>query len=247
VSDIRPPGSTQRPDRLVSIPVAPTSAVQRLYRLGSARWYDPFRAVWTALTSRAAEIELDRRIREHAVDGCEVLDIGCGTGHNLGRLRRLNVAFGSYRGVDLTEAMLHVARQHYGEEPRVRFERADLHELRNDPERFDLVLCTWVASHLERPRDVFEIAYDLLAPEGHALLLMLTRPRWYVSSWFSPFARLFQARYVESKALRDLAGLEARRTWSAGMTTLIHLAKADVATPRGSSSECRIGPGGRYP
>jgi SAM-dependent methyltransferase len=44
-----------------------------------------------------------------------VLDIGCGTGHNLGRLRRLGVPFESYRGVDLTNSMLAIARQRYAD------------------------------------------------------------------------------------------------------------------------------------
>jgi SAM-dependent methyltransferase len=75
--------------------------IRHLYSLFDARWYDPFRALWERLTSRAAEDELDRLVRESAAEGFRVLDIGCGTGHNLGRLRRLGVHFESYRGIDL--------------------------------------------------------------------------------------------------------------------------------------------------
>lgn len=201
------------------------SRVQSLYQIGGARWYDPFRLLWTRLTSRAAEAEFDRLLSESATEGCRVLDLGCGTGHNLGRLQRLGVPFESYRGVDLTEAMLDIAEEHYREEPRATFTRSDLHDLAQAADRFELVLCTWVASHLEQPRDVFEIAHRLLVPGGHALFLTLTQPHWYLAWWFTPFVRLFQARYVPPEMLRNLPGLEMRRTWTAGLTTLVHLKK----------------------
>ena len=210
--------------------------VQTLYRLAGARWYDPFRVLWERLTSRAAEAELDRLVREHAAEGCRVLDIGCGTGHNLGRLHRLGVPFESYRGVDLTSSMLAIARQRYADETRATFVESDLHDLSGAPERFDLILCTWVLSHLERPHDAFEIAHRLLAPGGHALFLTLTHPRWYVSWWFTPLVRLFQARYVEAAALQSLPGLATIQTWTAGLVTLVHLQEAGAASS-GSAKE----------
>jgi len=197
--------------------------VRQLYQLGAARWYDPFRVLWTQLTSRAAEAEFDRLLREVATEGCRLVDLGCGTGYNLGRLLRLAIPFGSYRGIDLTEAMLDIARARHRGEPRATFERADLYDLAKTADRFDLVLCTWVASHLEQPRDVFEIAHRVLVPGGHALFLTLTRPHWHIAWWLTPFVRLFQARYVPPEMLRDLPGLEMRRTWTAGLITLVHL------------------------
>jgi len=211
--------------------------VERLYQFGSARWYETFRAIWTRLTSRAAEAELDQILRENAVDGCHVLDIGCGTGHNLGRLLRLEIPFSSYRGVDLTDAMLNIAREHFRAEARARFEQADLYRLAGSVERYDLILCTWVASHLEQPRDVFEIAYGLLAPEGRALFLTLTRPRWYILWWFSPFVRLFQARYLRAEVLHDLPGLVAQSSWTARLTTLVHLRKPRESEMKGLEAE----------
>lgn len=213
--------------------------VQTLYGLAGARWYDPFRALWERRTSRVAETELDRLVRETAAEGCRVLDIGCGTGHNLGRLHRLGVPFESYRGVDLTSSMLAIARQRYAGEARATFVESDLHSLSGSAERFNLVLCTWVLSHLEHPRDALDIAYELLAPSGTALFLTLTRPRWYVSWWFTPFVRLFQARYVEAAAFQDLPASTVIRTWTAGMVTLVHLQQPDSQSAESGEQTAR--------
>lgn len=203
-----------------------TRRVRRLYSLLDARWYDPFRALWEPLTSRAAEAEIDRIVRESAGEGCRVLDIGCGTGYNLGRLRRLGVPFESYQGIDLTDSMLAIARERYAGEARARFVESDLRALSGAPERFDLILCTWVLSYVERPRDALEIACQLLAPSGRALFLTLTRPRWYVAWWFTPFVYLFQSRYVDPAAWRDLPVATRIQRWAADMVTLIQLRQA---------------------
>ncbi len=205
--------------------------MRRVYRFGSARWYDTFRTIWTWVTSRTAEAKLDQWLREAAIDGCRVLDIGCGTGFNVGRLRRLGVPFGSYLGVDLTDAMLAVAREHYAGEPRASFLEANLAMLPGTPERFDLVLCTWVASHLDHPREAFEIGFEVLAPSGQAFFITMTQPRWYVSWWVAPFAHLFQARFVDPDSLADLPGLQRIETSAAGLVTIVRLQKEAPTEP----------------
>jgi SAM-dependent methyltransferase len=199
--------------------------VRALYGIAGARWYDPFRAAWTALTSRPAEAVLDRLIVEVARPDSRVLDIGCGTGYNLARLRQLAVPFGTYLGVDLSPAMLAIAREEHAGEPRSRFVEGDLHALATMEQRFDLVVCTWVASHLERPRDVFELAYQLLAPGGHAVFLLMTPPPWYVRWWFAPLVRLFQTRWVDPEVLRDLPGLAWAQHFRGGLVTAVHLVR----------------------
>jgi S-adenosylmethionine-diacylgycerolhomoserine-N-methlytransferase len=79
------------------------AALERYYRL-HARIYDATR--WTFLFGRG---ELIRRAAEQISPGV-IHEIGCGTGHNLVRLRR---CFPRARivGWDLSEAMLEVARK----------------------------------------------------------------------------------------------------------------------------------------
>lgn len=199
--------------------------VRALYGIGEARWYDGFRAAWTTFTSRPAEAALDRLIVEAARPGCRVVDVGCGTGYNLARLRRLDVPFGTYRGVDLSPAMLAIAKAHHAGDARAEFVEGDLHALRTMQDRFDLVLCTWVASHLERPRDVLEVAYHLLAPGGHAMLLLMSRPRWYIRWWLAPLVHLFQARWVDPGVLENLPGLASTASLRAGLVTAVHLVR----------------------
>ncbi len=206
-------------------------SVRQVYRFGNARWYDAFRTIWTWATSRTAEAKLDQCLREAASDGCRVLDIGCGTGFNVGRLQRLGIPFGSYLGVDLTDAMLTIAREHYAGEPRASFLEADLATLPGTSERFDVVLCTWVASHLDHPREAFEIGFEVLAPSGQAFFLTMTQPKWYVSWWFAPFAYLFQARFVDPDSLADLPGLKRLETGAAGLVTSVCLQKEGAHDP----------------
>jgi SAM-dependent methyltransferase len=206
--------------------------VRRLYRLGAARWYDASRILWTRLTARQAEAAFDSLATQVARPDCRVLDIGCGTGFNLGRLQRLGIGFGSYHGIDVTDAMLAIARERYAGERRATFEEADLHVMEASPARYDLILSTWVASHLERPEELFAIAHRLLEPSGHALLLVFTRPRWFLG-WFAPLAEhLFEARAVDPATLGGSTGLRAMERYSGGLVTFAHLEKdAPQAAP----------------
>lgn len=197
--------------------------VRTLYGFGSARWYDPFRRIWTWATSQSAEDEIDRWLRSEVVREARVLDIGCGTGFNLGRLKRLEVPFKSYVGADFSESMLEIARSEYVGDERVSFVNADVENLKSFHDRFDLVLCTWVASHLDAPREVFELGYELLAPSGTAVFLTMSRPRWFVRWWFAPLAWMFQARVVDPANFEDLPGCEETRQWTAGLVTLVRL------------------------
>jgi len=197
--------------------------VGKLYRIGDARWYDTFRAIWKEVAAQAAEAAFDRLVMETGQGKRYVLDIGCGTGYNLGRLQRLDVPFSAYYGIDPTDAMLTTARKRYAHEERATFEDADFRVLAETPQRFDLILCTWVASHLDHPRELFELAQRLLTPSGDALFLFMSRPRWYVYWWFAPLAHLFRARCVYPTAWRDLPGTKTVLSHTAGLATIIHL------------------------
>jgi len=117
-------------------------------------------------------------------------------------------------------------------ESRATFDQADLQSLQGTAERYDLILCTWVASHLERPRELFDLAYELLAPSGNAFFLMMTQPRWYVFWWFKPLVHIFQARFVDLESLGDLRGSKKTETRTAGLVTLVWLHKVAAKVAR---------------
>lgn len=161
---------------------------------------------------------------EHLPPGGSVLDLGCGTGVNVARLLRLGIPFSRYVGIDLTPQMLAVARRKFGDLPNVTFQRLDL--LRDPlPEgEFDLVISTWVFSHLrKRAGEVVEKAMQRLKPGGHIVLLMFSRP----DSWLDPVAealgRIILARPVPKDIYESFPGRVALQPLAGGLATLVVL------------------------
>jgi ubiquinone/menaquinone biosynthesis C-methylase UbiE len=103
--------------------------------------------------------------------GDTVVDLGCGTGANLGYLRERVGPEGTVMGVDLTPKML--------EQARAAVERQgwrNVHLVRGDAARppvddVDGVLGTFVVGLLADPEDVVAEWVDCLAPEGHVAVL----------------------------------------------------------------------------
>lgn len=199
--------------------------VRALYAIGSARWYGPFRRAWTSLTSRRAEKRFDHLTEAAVAGGGRVLDVGCGTGYNLGRLRRLELPFSSYTGIDLTPAMLAIAQSEFANESRAEFAEMDLHDLATTEQRFDVVLCTWVVSHLADPKTAFKLAHEVLEMGGNALFLVMTEPRWGVRWWFAPLARIFRAQVVSPTVFDDLPGRVRLTRFAFGLVTLVELTR----------------------
>ena len=118
---------------------------------------------------RLARRYLERRPRT-------LLDVGCGTGRHLAEFARtLTVS-----GVDLSPAMLRVARQRLG--PKVRLVRGDMRSFSLNS-RFDILTCLFSAvAYLETRRDrdrAFANFYRHLVPGGVALVEGWVRPsRW---------------------------------------------------------------------
>ena len=69
--------------------------------------YDLSRPLWAQWVMDRAEAYLEQEVLPRLLTpAMRILDLGCGTGANLARLRRLGLPFASYTGLDLTPAML---------------------------------------------------------------------------------------------------------------------------------------------
>jgi SAM-dependent methyltransferase len=93
---------------------------------------------------------------------CElILDAGCGTGRNLGKL----LEAGSLPiGIDFSQGMLEVARDKHSDIPLL---LCDLERtLPFAAETFDAVLCALIGEHLSALKFVFDEFYRVLAPGG---------------------------------------------------------------------------------
>ena len=112
----------------------------------------------------------------------EVLDVGCGNG-SISIPLLASPDTGRLTLVDLSEAMLDLARASLTEEQRdrVRLMNADLMTAEVD-RKFDLVICLGVLAHVDDPRALIGRLHELLAPGGRLIL--------EVTDSFHPVGRL---------------------------------------------------------
>lgn len=198
--------------------------VQKLYSWAGGRWWDPFRAVWELCTSRQAEADLHSLFRRYISPESTILDLGCGTGANLGRLRRLGVPFGHYAGVDFSPTMLALAQKKFGDSPRVTFSEGDATALEDTGARYDVIVATWLLDHLSEPAAFVNDVQRFLATDGHLLLLFYSQPRWFFDFWLSPLGRLLvRADPVPGREVSRFSGVLTKRSYCAGVATLIDI------------------------
>ncbi len=197
--------------------------VQRLYSVAGGRWWDVFRAQWELLWARNAVRDLDSLLLRYVTPQAHVLDLGCGSGANLARLRRLGLPFGHYTGVDFSPSMLALARKRFGEPPDVTFRRGDATALEDTGERYDVIVAKWLLDHLSEPAAFANGIQRLLEPNGHLLLLFYSQPRCYVRFWMSPIGRIVRAVPVSQREVSQFANIRTKKSYAAGVVTLVDI------------------------
>jgi len=137
------------------------------------------------VTAAIAEIHEEVRARYYgcglllpeALEGCRILDLGCGSGRDCYLLSRLVGSEGDIVGVDMTEGQLAVAeryRDYHAEKfgyarSNVEFHHGyieQLDELPLEPESFDLIVSNCVINLSPDKAAVLRGAYGLLKPGG---------------------------------------------------------------------------------
>ena len=112
---------------------------------------------------------LDRLLPES--QGCEILDVGCGTGYNLKLLER----YGRSHGVDVSEEALRLCELRGVE----RVTLHDAEEIPFDDETFDLVTAFDVIEHVEDDRAALLEFRRLLKSQGRMLIYTPALPWMY--------------------------------------------------------------------
>lgn len=199
--------------------------VKRWYAAFNANWYDFFRGVWINLVSKKAEEQFISLLQKHVKPDSEILDLGCGTGINLGRVQQLNLRFKRYTGADFSAEMLSIAAEKYGQVKNASFIKRDITQKPKN-KKYNVIISTWVLSHLPRPSKVVNAYYTHLSDDGVMLIVFLTKPRWYIHFWFHPFVRLFAAKYVSNDEISKIDGEKTISVYSSGMATLLQIRKA---------------------
>lgn len=200
--------------------------IPRLYRR-IAPFYAPLRPFWTRTACREAEryfesVALPGALTPHS----EVLDLGCGSGANLKRLRSLNLPFAHYTGADLTSAML---AKRKGRSPAASsFILSDVYRLPLQANSFDVILSTWMFSHLIHPSQVVSEARRLLRPGGWLIIACFIRPGWLSDVLFRPGKRWFLMHDISLNDIRNWPGLVDVKTFAWGCNAVVRLRNNEV-------------------
>jgi S-adenosylmethionine-diacylgycerolhomoserine-N-methlytransferase len=166
-------------------PPRPARGIESYYRL-HARIYDATR--WSFLFGRNAILD---RMAAAQPEPARILEIGCGTGHNLARLAQ-RFPRAHLTGVDLSDSMLAIARRKtaaFG--PRVNLLRRSYGSALA-PGSYNLVLCSYALTMFNPGHEqAIAAAYRDLAPGGYFALVDFHTTRF---PWFSHWMGLNHVR-----------------------------------------------------
>jgi 2-polyprenyl-6-hydroxyphenyl methylase/3-demethylubiquinone-9 3-methyltransferase len=153
------------------------SEVNKFEELAS-RWWDPhseFKPLHEINPLRLGYIK-----QFTALEGKQVLDVGCGGGI----LSESLAACGAQvTGIDMGEAPLQVARLHLLESGlEVNYERIPVERLAEErPASFDLITCMEMLEHVPDPASVVQACAKLVKPGGHLFFSTINRnPKSYL-------------------------------------------------------------------
>ncbi len=197
--------------------------VKGVYAIGRAKWYDFFKKIWNKITAKKAEKELKEFLRANISKNTSILELGCGTALNLEKIRSLSLKFGRYFGADFSKDMLAIAKKKFDGASNIKFKEADITKFDTE-EKFDVILCTWVLSHLERPSEFVNGAQRFLNENGKMFFTFFLKPRWYVSFWFGPVASsFFKADYVSDDEVAKFNNVKLSHKYFAGLVTTVKI------------------------
>jgi D-sedoheptulose 7-phosphate isomerase len=134
-------------------------------------WYQaPENAHWEDAPGKAVLVEAIR-LTCPASAPLRVLDLGCGTGSFLERLRRQVSAHWQYHGVDLSSVAVEAGRSRYRG---LALRAGDATSLEEADGSFDIVTCYGSWEHFPEPAEAIAEAGRLLAPGGWVFAMIPT-------------------------------------------------------------------------
>lgn len=194
-----------------------------LYRM-IAPVYSPLRPLWTRTLSRAVEEYLEQvALPPYLHSNALVLDLGCGPGSNLTRLQRLDLPFAQYVGFDLSAAML--AARPIPVSNSANFVQGDSYHLPFAEDSFDVLLSTWLFSHLHNPTHVVREAQRLLRSDGRIIIACFTRPPGLAGALMRLVETAFLMDCVPPDKIRALPGVVEFKTFLGGCSVVASLCK----------------------
>ena len=197
-------------------------SVKKLYALGHAKWYDPLKRFWN---KAEAEEEFARFLQLNLTSRTRILDLGCGTGSNLAKIRALNLPFKNYLGVDFSPDMLRIARNKFNPQKNVEFQEKDITRL-DMLSKFDILLCSWVLEHIQEPARFVNNIVSNMKSQNKLFLVFYSRPKWYVNYTIFPCIRfLFRnsAKDISPEEIAKFKNITMKKSFSANTATIVEI------------------------
>ncbi|KAF9530397.1 S-adenosyl-L-methionine-dependent methyltransferase [Crepidotus variabilis] len=116
-----------------------------------------------------------------ALQGLDILDVGCGGGLLSESLARMGA---NTLGIDASQSNIAIASSHASADPalkpasgrsNLRYRNAPAETLLLEPKRYDVVCSMEVLEHVENPADFLSTCAELLKPGGHLFLSTIAR------------------------------------------------------------------------
>ncbi len=194
--------------------------------------YDFSRPLWARWIMGRAEAYMEQEVLHGLLTPeTRILDLGSGTGVNLARLRRLGLPFASYTGLELTPAMLARAQAKLDCHSPAAYCLGDARSLPFRDESFDVVLSTWMLSHLPSPRPVFDEVRRVLKRCGTLVFLFWSRPPFPMSLVAGILGPLLLVRFVEWENLQCMGEQAVIRRFARGWGTSVIITRNPLAEP----------------
>lgn len=194
--------------------------------------YDLSRPLWAQWIMGRAEAYMEQEVLPRLLrPETRILDLGSGTGVNLARLRRLGLPFASYTGLELTPAMLARAKKKLDGHIPAAYCLGDARSLPFRDESFEVVLSTWMLSHLPSPQPVFDDARRVLKRCGTLVFLFWSRPPSPMNLAARFLAPPLLLRFVEREDLYFPGEKAVIRRFARGWATSVIITRNPKAEP----------------
>lgn len=160
-----------------------------------AAYYDSrlFRLYFERLYTRILEI-LTRHNRAMVVPGAKLLDIACGSGEIIFRLAQ-QFPQTQFYGIDITTAMVEVARRKNHRLPNVAIQEGDADHLPFPDQVFDILLCSEAFHHFPNPAVVLREMHRVLVVGGLLFVVDPGFPSRFMTRITEMISRTFEINH----------------------------------------------------
>lgn len=145
-------------------------------------FFDKLAPEWDANEVRSTPVRIRSILSKLPINkGMNILDLGTGTGVLIPYLSSMTGADGHVTGIDLSEGMLSLARNKFGNLPNVEFMRLDFEE-EQIPGKYDIVLLYCVYPHLHSPAATMEWLFKMNIKEGGTIVIAFPSDEKFINN-----------------------------------------------------------------